>query len=356
MKAFVITPGTPGGRVAEVPEPRPTSEQALVEVIEVGGCGTDRELLSGLYGEAPPGADHLVIGHESLGRVVSSPNDTLVAGDLVVAIVRRPDPEPCVNCASGEWDMCLNGRYTEHGIKAAHGYMAERYVEEPRYLVRVPAEAAAFAVLLEPLSIVEKGLDHIRRIQTRLVWAPNCALVLGAGTIGTLAALLLRLEGFDVYVYSRGDGGPGRKIAERAGAQFLSADNVKLGHPLKRDIGLIDVVIEATGASALAFEAMDVVGVNGVVCLTGVSAGSRRIRINSDHLNLEMVLENKLVFGTVNANRRHFNAGVQHLQAIEARWPGLLSQIITRRISMDEFSADQLGQPGDLKVAVRVGS
>ncbi len=347
MKAFVVTPGRPGsGRLAEVPDPKRSPDAALVQVIAVGVDGTDRELLRGEYGEAPPGDEYLITGHESLGRVVEAPAGPVQPGELVVAIVRRPDPEPCLTCAAGEWDMCLNGRYTERGIKGAHGFLAERYVEEPRYLIALPERLAPVGVLLEPLSIAEKAIEQIRRIQSRLVWAPpRRALVLGAGTIGTLATLLLRLDGLDVHLYSRGDGGPGRRLAEVAGASFLSADARALDHGLAKEIGPIDVVIEATGYSPLAFEAMEVVGPNGVVCLTGVSGGSRTLAIDANHLNLEMVLENKLVFGAVNANRRHFESGVTHLQAIEGRWPGLLEAMITRRIPLDRFGPPSSSTP-----------
>lgn len=355
MNAFGVTPRRAGsGRLFDLPEPRRTPDQVLVEVIAVGVDGTDRELLAGEYGEAPPGDDFLVIGHESLGRVLDAPPGPLNRSELVVAIVRRPDPVPCMNCAAGEWDMCLNGRYTERGIKGAHGFLAERYVEEPRYLVALPESLAAVGMLLEPLTVVEKAIEQIKRIQSRLVWAPRRALVLGAGAIGTLAVLLLRLEGLDVWLYSRGDGGRGRELAERAGAHYVSADDRKLDHALEKEIGSIDIVIEATGYSPLAFEAMDVVGPNGVVCLTGVSGGSRTLQIDSAHLNLEMVLANKLVFGTVNANRRHFESGVAHLGAIEARWPGLLSRMITRRVPLERFTAADLEQRGDLKVVIDV--
>ncbi|MBI2911398.1 MAG: glucose 1-dehydrogenase [Chloroflexi bacterium] len=356
VKAFVVTPGHPGsGRLVDVPQSALLPGQALVQVISVGLDGTDRELLQGKYGEAPSGDDYLIIGHESLGRVVAAPPGTVPEDGLVVAIVRRPDPAPCRNCAAGEWDMCLNGRYTERGIKGAHGFLAERYVEEPQYLVSLPKDLAGVGVLLEPLSIVEKALDQIRRIQGRLVWEPRRALVLGAGTIGTFAASLLRLEGLEVYLYSKGDGGRGRQVAEQTGARFISADERRLDHAIAAETGPIDIAVEATGYSPLAFEATDLVGPNGVVCLTGVSAGSRDLVIDSSHLNLEMVLENKLVFGTVNANRRHFEKGVLDLQAIDRRWPGLLGQMITRRVPLGQLSPAELERPDDLKAVVDIG-
>jgi glucose 1-dehydrogenase len=355
MKAFAVTPRRPGtGRLIDVPEPSRGPDAALVRVAAVGIDGTDRELLRGEYGEAPPGDDYLITGHESLGRVVQTPVDSLPPGTWVVAIVRRPDPEPCANCAAGEWDMCLNGRYTERGIKAAHGFLAERYVEHPRYLVPLPESLARVGMLLEPLSVVEKAIEQVIRIQARMVWSPRRSLVLGAGSIGTFAALVLRLHGLAVCLYSRGDGGRGRQLAQRAGATFVSADDRKLDHRLAQEIGPLDVVIEATGYSPLAFEAIDVIGPNGVVCLTGVSGGSRTLSIDASHLNLEMVLANRLVFGTVNANRRHFESGVNHLQAIEGRWPGLLEQMITRRVPFTRLTAAALEGSDDLKLVVDV--
>lgn len=356
MRAFVVTPGRPGsGRLADVAEPQPRSGDAVVDVLAVGVDGTDRELARGEYGEAPPGDDYLITGHESLGRVRVGAAD-LAAGELVVAVVRRPDPQPCLNCAAGEWDMCLNGRYTERGIKGAHGFLTERYAESPAFLVPVPRPLAAVAVLLEPVSIVEKALEQIRRLQTRLVWAPRRALVLGAGTIGTLATMLLRLDGLDVHLWSLGDGGVGARIAAEAGARFVSADDHPLGPTLAADLGPFDVVIEATGYSPLAFEAVNVLGPNGVVCLTGVSGGSRRMTIDAAHLNLDMVLHNKVVFGTVNANRRHFAAGVDHMRALEARWPGLLGRTITRRVPLAAYSPAELERGNELKIVVDVAA
>ena len=355
MKAFVITPGKKdSGKLIDLPEPPRRPDQALVEVLELGVCATDLELIEGVYGEAPPGEPHLIIGHESLGRVVESPNDLLQLGDLVVAMVRRPDPEPCLTCAVGEADMCLNDRYTERGIKSAHGFLTECYVEEPRYLIALPESLGPVAVLLEPLSIVEKALDHITRIQARLTWEPHRAMVIGAGTIGTIAALLLRFEGMEVYVYSRGDGKQGRRISEAAGATFISSDNHPLDHALAKELGPIDIVIEATGHSPLAFDAIEVAAPNGVICLTGVTSGSRTLKLDADHLNLEMVLGNKVLFGTVSANGRHFEAGVAHLHTLTHRWPGLLEQMITSRVPLADFTPEALSHPSDLKVVVDV--
>ncbi|TMB67336.1 MAG: hypothetical protein E6J43_08745 [Chloroflexi bacterium] len=357
MKAVIVTPGRPrSGRLAEVPQPVPKPGEVLVRMREVGIDGTDAEILDGQYGEAPPGDGYLIIGHESLGRVetVTGGVEDLVPGDWVVAIVRRPDPVPCPNCAVGEWDMCLNGLYSERGIKGLHGFLAEYYVEQPRYLVKLPDELTSVGVLLEPLTIAEKALDQIERIQSRLVWQPDRAVVLGAGPVGLLAALALRLRELEVYVYDRAEPGLKSELVEAMGAHYIWAEKRRLDHKLADEIGPIDVIFEATGYSPLAFDAMDTVAPNGIVCLSGVSGGGRTVQVSADHLNLELVLGNRVVFGTVNANRRHFEAGVQHLSEIEARWPGLLSRIITTRLPMNRFAEALQRQPGNVKAVVEV--
>ncbi len=357
MKAIVVTPMRPGsGRLAEVPDPQLRKGEVLVRVHEVGLDGTDAEILEGQYGEAPPGDDYLIIGHECLGRVerVMGSATGLSPGDRVVAIVRRPDPVPCRNCAAGEWDMCLNGQYTERGIKGRHGFLAELYTESPDFLVVVPAEIAPVAVLLEPLSVVEKAIEQIKRIQSRLVWQPERAVVLGAGPIGLLAGMLFGLAGIEVHFYDAAERGIKSDLAEATGANYIWAGERKLTHELAAEIGTVDIVVEATGFSPLAFDAMDMVAPNGIVCLTGVSGGARKLEVSADHLNLEMVLSNKVVFGTVNANRRHFESGVRHLQEIEARWPGLLSRMITRRLPLTEFARAFERSPDHVKSIVEI--
>ena len=357
MKAVVVTPEKPGGlRLEEVLDPQPRDGEVLVQVHQVGLDGTDAEIMQGQYGEAPPGDDYLIIGHESLGRVTEATSgvEGLSTGDWVVPIVRRPDPVPCRNCAAGEWDMCLNGQYTERGIKGRHGFLAEFYTEAPNYLVKVPEEISDVAVLFEPLSIVEKAVEQIKRIQSRLVWQPERAVVLGAGSIGLLAGMLLRLEGLEVHFYDASEPGLKRDLANVMGANYIWSAEHKLGHELAAEIGPVDIVLEATGFSPLAFDAMDMVAPNGIVCLTGVSGGSRKLEVSADHLNLEMVLSNKVIFGTVNANRQHFESGVRDLQRIEARWPGLLSRMITRRLPLRDFAAAFERSPGHVKSIVEM--
>lgn len=357
MRAVVVTPRKPGsGRLMEVADPKAQPDEVLVRVQEVGLDGTDAEILEGQYGEAPPGDNYPIIGHESLGQVeeIADGAGGLSSGDWVVAIVRRPDPVPCRNCAAGEWDMCLNGQYVERGIKGRHGFLAELYAEAPSFLVQVPEELAKVAVLLEPLSIVEKAVEQIGRIQERMVWQPERAVVLGAGPVGLLVGTLLRLEGLDVHFYDMTEGGIKRELAEATGAHYIWAKERKLGHELGASIGAVDIIVEATGYSPLAFDAMDMIGPNGIVCLTGVSGGTRSLQVSADHLNLEMVLQNKVVFGTVNANRRHFESGIVHLKEIEVRWPGLLSRLITRQVSMTGFTEALERSPESVKSVVEI--
>jgi glucose 1-dehydrogenase len=339
MKAVVVTPGEAGsGRVADVPQPAVGAGQALVEVDGVGVCGTDVEILEGLYGEAPPGDDYLIIGHENVGRIVQPPVDSdLREGDTVVCIVRRPDPEPCPPCAAGEFDMCTNGTYTERGIKGLHGFMAEYYAESPEYLVRLPEHIAPLGVLLEPLSVVEKGVLQAEAIQRRLVWEPKEAVVTGAGPIGLLATMLLRAHGFHVWTLDIVDAGsPKAQLVEACGATYVDGRQRPLA-TLAAEVPGIDLIIEATAVPQLVFEAIGAIGPNGVVCLTGVSAGSRKIEVAGAALNLEMVLQNKVVFGTVNANRRYFEAGVNDLGVFERMWPGLTGQLVTSRVPVDDY-------------------
>ncbi len=340
MKAVVVTPGAvESGRIQEVPDPSPLPGQAVVNVIEVGVCGTDIEILEGQYGEAPPGDEYLIIGHENFGTIVEAPaGSAFNPGDHVVCVVRRPDPVPCPPCAAGEFDMCLNGRYRERGIKGLHGFMSDYYVEAPEYLMKVPPGLQQMAVLVEPLSIVEKGVLQVEAIQRRLIWEPQEAVVTGAGPIGLLATLLLRSKGLDVWTLDLAERDDVRaRLVEECGATYVKADEEPLSVLAERIAG-IDVLVEATAVPEVVFEAIDAIGPNGIVCLTGVSAGSRRLEVPGAKLNLEMVLQNKVVFGTVNANLRHYAAAVHDLARFESRWPGLCQQIVTRRVPVSSYA------------------
>jgi threonine dehydrogenase-like Zn-dependent dehydrogenase len=295
-----------------------------------------------------------VLGHENLGRVVSAPEGVeLQKGQLVVATVRRPCPERCPPCAAGQSDDCLTGNYTERGIKGRDGYMAERYVEFSDYLIPLPSTLTKVGVLMEPSSIVEKGLIQAFSIQRgRMPWDPKQALVCGAGAVGLLAAIFLRLRDIEVSLVAKSDpGSPAFKVAKAVGANLLDADQ----HPvagLAKELGHIDLTFEATGASSVALNAMAATGNNGVCCLSSVTAGMRTVTIDSDSLNLDMVLGNKLVFGTVNANRRHFEAAARMLGAAVRKWPGVLDQIVTRRVAVEQFADAFSRQPDDIKTVI----
>jgi threonine dehydrogenase-like Zn-dependent dehydrogenase len=325
-----------------------------VEVVEVGVCGTDLEIANDGYGAAPAGRDSLVLGHENLGRVASVPDGVdLKVGQLVVATVRRPCPERCPPCAAGQSDDCLTGNYTERGIKGRDGYMAERYVESADYLVPLPGTLAKVGVLMEPSSIVEKGLMQAFSIQRgRMPWDPKQALVCGAGAVGLLAAIFLRLRDIEVSVVAKADpDSPAFKVATDIGVNLLDADQ----HPVSQmahELGHIDLIFEATGASSVAMDAIAATGHNGVCCLSSVTAGARTVTVDADSLNLDMVLGNKLVFGTVNANRRHFEAAARMLGAAVRRWPGVLEQIVTRRVAADQFADAFSRSPDDIKTVI----
>jgi threonine dehydrogenase-like Zn-dependent dehydrogenase len=326
MWALTVQPGKGGsGRLEEVPEPPLSDGPVLVETLRIGICGTDRDILGGHYGQAPLGKSRLILGHESLGRVAEAPPGSgLSPGDLVVGIVRRPDPVPCLNCGSGEWDMCRNGLYTERGIKERDGYASERFRARPEFLVKVDPGLGGLGVLLEPASVVAKAWEHVERIGSRARWEPERALVTGAGPVGLLAALLGVERGLEVHVLDRETSGPKPALVEKLGARYHTGD-------LQKSCPPVDVVIECTGAAPLVFAAINRLTPGGVVCLTGISSGSHQVTIDADSLNRTLVLENNVVFGSVNANRRHYQAAAEGLARAERGW---LEGLITRRIPL----------------------
>ena len=357
MRAVAVTPKKPGSaRQVELPIPTAARDMAVMRVLEVGIDGTDMEINQGLYGEPPPGSDFLVIGHEALSVVdaVGEGVSGFKLGDLVVSTVRRPDD--CPNCDAGESDMCLYGNYTERGIKGAHGYMSEYYSEVPAFMVKIPPALRPFAVLLEPLSIVEKATFQAWKIQERMLWEPKRAVVLGAGSIGILGTILLRLRGLEVHVYAKtATDSVQARILSGLGANYQSVDD----HPvtgIRAELGQVDFILEATGNSAVAFQAMAQVGTNAVLCLTGISAGNRSIEIPADVINLDMVLGNRLTFGSVNANRRYFEMGVRHFQQAERQWPGIFERLITRRVPFADFRSALDRRPEDIKTLLTIAA
>lgn len=335
-------------RVADVPAPERQPAECLVRVLEVGICGTDRDIDAGRYGEAPRGSDYLVDGHESLGEVVEGPK---YKGELVVAIVRRPCPERCIACRTGHTDFCRSGNHEERGIRRRHGFLAECYAELPDYLIPVPRALRRFAVLLEPMSVVQKALRQVYTIQRRMPWEPKRMLITGAGSIGTLAACIARLKGLEVVIYSRGPSrGADHIIREQIGAQYVSSDDRKLS-----DVGLFDIALDATGYSPLAWGAAGVLDLDGILCMLSVTGGTKHIDIPSDALNDKYVLGNRLLFGSVNAAREDFENGVRDFVTLEQRWPGMMAHFITRRLPLDQIrTALDERPPDDLKTVIEL--
>ena len=341
MKAIAVTPRAKGSaRVIDVAEPRPKTGEALLRILEVGYCGTDVEINEGLYGTAPAGCDYLILGHECIGEVVDIGRRAtgLRRGDLVVATVRRPCPHrSCAPCRKGMSDMCVTGDYRERGIGGLHGYMQELVTEVPAFLVKVPKELRAFAVLLEPMSICEKAIVQAEIVQRRLPWKPRRALVLGAGPVGMLGAYIARLRGWDTYVAARASGDFRARLLAKVGARYVSVQQTPLAD-LARRHGGFDLVIEATGSARVAFQAMELLAKNGVLALTSITAGGRSFEVPAESINLELVLGNRVVFGSVNANRDYFATGVKDMRAIERRWPGALARLVTSRTPYADFA------------------
>lgn len=344
MRAIVVKPGKANpARLMEVPEPAETEGPVLVETLALGVCGTDLEILRGNYGAAPPGEDYLILGHESLGRVLDAPSSSgFSKGDLVVGIVRMPDPVPCPNCAVGEWDMCRNGQYTEHGIKELHGFGRERFRSQPERLVKVDAALETLGVLLEPTSVVAKAWEHIERIGRRARWQPERALVTGAGPIGLLATLLARQRGLAVDVLDRVTDGPKPLLVRDVGASYHTGSIAEIGQRP-------NIALECTGVGQLVFDAMQATKPDGIVCLAGISSGGHKLEIDLASLNRSLVLENDVVFGSVNANRRHYEAAAAALARADKAW---LSRLISRRVPLDSWEQAFNRQAHDVKVVI----
>ncbi len=353
MRALTVVPGRAGsGAVRDVSEPAASDGDVLVDVVRVGLCGTDAEIERGEYGRAPDGADVLVIGHESFGRVARD-SGSLKAGTPVVASVRRPDG--CPNCRADEQDMCLWGGFRERGINGIHGFCAERFREREEYLFVVPEPIADVAVLLEPLTITEKGWRHLGVAQRRMtVWEPHTAIVAGGGPVGILAAMKLRLEGLDVTVVERQHKPEKEALLARIGIAYAATSATPLATVAERS-KRIDVVIEATGNSAVAFECLQLVGANGAVLLTSVTGAMRSALVATDAINRKLVLDNVLVLGTVNAKSDDFRRGIADLTEAERRWPGFLSTLITRRVPLADAARALPHDPSQIKTVVEVG-
>lgn len=361
MKAVAVFPDRKDYRVVDHPEPGiEHATEAKLRILDVGICGTDKEIVAFEYGTPPAGSEYLIIGHESLGEVVEVGGEVnnLKPGDLVVTSVRRPCRHPeCIACRSGRQDFCYTGDFTERGIKEQHGFMTEFVVEDAQYMSPVPGDLRDVGVLVEPLTIAEKGVTQLWQVQQRLPWAcPDesgkptgfChkALVLGAGPVGLLGAMKLKLEGFETYVYSRSDpGDPRTAIARAIGATFIRAQDNSVEQMANR-IGNIDVVYEAVGASQLAFEVIQFLGVNGVFIFTGVPGRKAPIAVDTDRLMRDMVLKNQMAFGTVNASAGSFRDAIRDLAEFKRLWPDAVRSLITARFPIEQVSGPLSGRGG----------
>ncbi|MBF6079756.1 glucose 1-dehydrogenase [Nocardia cyriacigeorgica] len=346
MRALTVDPnGTESLRLDELPEPEPGPGELLVDGVAVGVCGTDREIAGAGYGWPPPGKDRLILGHESLGRVRTAPDGSdFAAGDLVVGVVRRPDPVPCGACVRGEFDNCRNGRYTERGIKELDGYAAEQWCVEPEYAVALDPRLQRAGVLMEPASVVAKAWEQVERIGERGWFEPARVLVTGAGPIGLLAALLGSQRGLDVHVLDRVEHGVKPRLVGDLGATYHHGDAAAIAERLRADI-----IIEATGANEVVFAAMGNTAPFGVVCLTGVSPMGRLIDVDAGAMHRDIVLENDVVVGSVNANLRHYHLAADALADAD---PGWLDRLITRRLPLAKFADAFTPDPDDVKVVI----
>jgi len=343
MRAITVEPGKPGtARLDDVPEPDPRDGSVLVEAIAVGVCGTDVEIAEGKYGWAPPGQQRLILGHESLGRVLDPGPSGLKKGDFVVGIVRRPDPVPCPNCAVGEWDMCRNGQYTERGIKEIHGFMSERWRIEPEYAMKVDPSLGILGVLLEPMTVIAKALEQVVAVGQRAFWEAKTVLVTGAGPIGLLAACGARMKGKEVHVLDRVETGLKPDLVRALGATYHSGSVLDV--PLDPD-----AIIECTGVGAVIADAVQKVGAGGVICLTGVGGGGRTGLVVADTA-AKVVLKNNVLVGSVNANKRHWYKASQALAEADRAW---LRRLITRRERPEDFAKALDRTPDDIKVIIQ---
>ena len=338
MKAIAVFPGKPNSmHLEELPKPIldavPDGRGVLVRLLRCGVDGTDKEINAAEYGKAPAGYDFLVTGHENFGQVDAvGPNVTeFRPGDYVVATVRRPGGS--LYDRIGTYDMTTDNEYFERGINLRHGFLTEYYVDDPEYIVKIPDGLRDVAVIVEPLSVPEKGILQGYEIQRRLrVWRPSKAAVLGAGTIGLLATMILRLRGLDVTTFGR-TSKPylNSDLIEALGARYLTTQDAPLREAAPA-YGPFDIIYEATGFSPLVFEAMEVLGKNGILVLASVTGGHRRIGVRADKINLDFVLGNKVMVGTVNGNREHFEAAVRDLALAAAEFPGWAARLLTHPV------------------------
>ncbi len=360
MKAIAITPHQANSAfMTELPMPTldeiPNGRGVIVKILTVGQDGTDKDLYLGQYGAPPPGYNFLVTGHESFGRVVAvgANVNELTVGDYVVPTVRRPGHS--IYDVIGTNDMTSDSTYYERGINLRHGFLTEFYVEDPEFLVKIPVELKDVAVLLEPMSIIEKGIIQAHEIQRRLkVWKPQRAGVVGAGPLGILASLGLILRGIEVYVFARSEPPTQNStLLTEIGARYISTKQLSMADAAAK-YGPFDLMFEASGSSPQMFEAANVLAKNGILILSSITGGTTQTQVASDKLNLDFVLGNKVMFGTVNANRTYFEQGVSDFALSQSAFPGWLPKLLTHPIHGLDNYAEMFKTLIEVKEAIKV--
>ena len=371
MKAVAVLPGTPNSvHLRDVPVPKlgdqphphvcviPEGRGVLVKVLQIGVDATDREINEALYGNAPPGGEHLVIGHESFGQVleVGDKVTEVVPGDYVSCTVRRPGGS--IYDQIGRNDITSEEVYYERGINLCHGYLTEYFVDDAEYIVKVPQNLRHLGVLSEPASVCAKAIEQAYLAQHRLqVWNPKRAFVLGAGQIGLLATMMLKLRGLEVYTLATKPGPHVKsEIVEAYGATYVSTRQKSM-HDLAKEVGKPDLIFEATGSAEVCFRSMEVLGLNGALVWTSITGGKQQVSVDAAKINLEWVLGNKLLVSSVNGNRRHFESGLQALSHGEHTYPGVTERILTHPVDgLDSYREmmEMLEHKEALKVFVNV--
>ncbi len=343
-----MIPGKAGSlSLIDVPRPVCSGREALLRTNKIGICGTDLEIIQGAYGEAPLGSDYLILGHECLATVEKPPTSSpgIKKGDLVVPTVRRPDG--CLNCQNGESDMCLTGQYREYVIKGLNGVCSEYSVSDVNFLVPVPPELSDVAVLLEPASVAEKGVMQTFKIQERMTWRPQSALVLGTGPVGLLTTLLLRIRGLNVTaVATRPKDSLKARIVEKIGGNYVNANEQPI-----TGLGKFDLIMEETGVASLAVQAQGLLNNNGVFCLLGIYRANLATQ-DIGHSYDDIVLGNKITFGSVNANKRYFVDGIQDFKTIQHRFPGVLKSLFTRMVGLADYAKAYNPTKDDIKSVI----
>lgn len=366
MRAVAVHPGKPNSvHLTELPKPKvtdiPDGKGILVKVLKVGVDATDREINDALYGNAPPGYDFLVLGHESFGIVEEvGPNVTRIKpGDYVTATVRRPGGS--IYDKIGTYDMTSEETYYERGINLLHGYLTEHFVDHEDYIVRVPQGLKHLHVLMEPMSCAAKAIQQAYEAQRRMkVWSPKIAYVMGVGQIGLLATLILKLRGLQVYCLARSKPGTlSSEIVKGLEATYVSTSETPLLE-LAKQVGKADLIVDATGNSEMSFGAMNVLGHNGALVWTSITGGKKMVEVPSDKVNIEWVLGNKLLLGSVNANREHFESGIRDLATGEVQYPGVIQRILTNPVdgleNYQEMMRLLVEEKSALKVYMNVAS